>query len=151
MKIILDTNIVVAWIDQRDSQRPMALALWEALERVEASLLFLDCIANETLSVLARRCEERRKQDEWPSLLSRYRAFVERHPPIWVSRELERLFSEILDMVSGYGGRLNFHDAFIALVARERGIRDIVSLDPDFDEVPWLRRIASPEVLGCQS
>jgi len=31
--------------------------------------------------------------------------------------------------------------------SRERGIRDIVSFDPDLDEVPWLRRIASAEAL----
>lgn len=148
MRIIIDTSIVVARIDERDSQRAVALALWKSLEQVEASLLFLDCVANETISVLARRCEERRKQDEWTLLFSRYRAFVERHPPVWVSREIERLFSAVLDLVSVSGGKLNFHDALIALLAREHGIRDIASLDPDFDRVPWLRRISSPVDLG---
>ncbi len=42
-------------------------------------------------------------------------------------------------------GALNFNDALIALACRERGIPSIASFDADFDQVPWLRRLARPE------
>ena len=38
-----------------------------------------------------------------------------------------------------------FRDALIALACRERGISAIASFDADFDQVPWLKRIAQPE------
>lgn len=41
-------------------------------------------------------------------------------------------------------GELNFNDALIALACRERGITLIASFDPDFDHVPWLKRVAQP-------
>lgn len=42
-------------------------------------------------------------------------------------------------------GVLNFHDALIALACREREIPLIASFDPDFDQIIWLHRLASPD------
>jgi predicted nucleic acid-binding protein len=41
-------------------------------------------------------------------------------------------------------GVLNFYDALIALACREREIPVIASFDPDFDLIPWLNRLTSP-------
>ena len=38
-------------------------------------------------------------------------------------------------------GKLNFHDALIALVSKEMDIEYIVSFDKDFDEIEWLKRV----------
>jgi predicted nucleic acid-binding protein len=40
-------------------------------------------------------------------------------------------------------GKLNFHDALIALSCRELGIGVITSFDEDFDDIAWLRRMKS--------
>jgi predicted nucleic acid-binding protein len=44
-------------------------------------------------------------------------------------------------------GNLNFNDALIALSCHHRDIPFIASFDRDFDNVPWLQRIAKPEDL----
>jgi predicted nucleic acid-binding protein len=52
-----------------------------------------------------------------------------------------------MEIVIDSSGTLNFNDALIALACRERGIPAIASFDADFDQVPWLRRLARPQVL----
>ena len=47
----------------------------------------------------------------------------------------------ILNLVRAHKGKLNFHDALIALVSKEMGIKYIVSFDKDFDEIEWLKRV----------
>ena len=56
----------------------------------------------------------------------------------------ERILRVALDS-SALVGMLNFHDALIALACQERGIHVIASFDGDFDQVKWLRRLASLE------
>jgi predicted nucleic acid-binding protein len=55
------------------------------------------------------------------------------------------LYEPILALVEQSNGALNFHDALIALACQEREIAAIASFDPDFDQVPWLSRLASTE------
>ena len=38
-------------------------------------------------------------------------------------------------------GRLNYHDALMALACRELGVGFIVSFDGDCDNIAWLERI----------
>ena len=70
---------------------------------------------------------------------------LDRHIPIsditWVSGEIKRLYAEILSLMRSSSGKLNFHDALIALVCREQGVGALVSFDRDFDELDWLTRI----------
>lgn len=42
------------------------------------------------------------------------------------------------------GGELNFNDALMSLACREREISLIASFDPDFDRLPWLKRVSGP-------
>ena len=66
-------------------------------------------------------------------------------PITWILRDTERLYEPILALVEQSNGALNFHDALIALACQEREIPAIASFDPDFDQVPWLSRLASTE------
>lgn len=66
---IIDTNVLVALIDNRDDWSLRAQELMTALYDQEIHLLFLDCVINETISVLARRSEERKRSDEFSNLL----------------------------------------------------------------------------------
>jgi predicted nucleic acid-binding protein len=60
------------------------------------------------------------------------------------SKEIQRLYPEILALVREHHGELNFHDALIALACRELDIPYIASFDRDFDRVSWLTRIDTP-------
>lgn len=59
----------------------------------------------------------------------------------WVYPRVSELYKAILDLVGAHKGKLNFHDALIALVSKERGIKYIVSFDKDFDKIEWLKRV----------
>ena len=59
----------------------------------------------------------------------------------WASGEIRRLYSEVVSLVRISSGKLNFHDALIALICREQGVFALISLDRDFDELDWLTRI----------
>ena len=63
----------------------------------------------------------------------------------WILPDVPRLYPEVLNLIRSSSGELNFNDALIALACRERGIPAIGSFDADFDQVPWLYRLARPE------
>lgn len=59
----------------------------------------------------------------------------------WVYPRVPELYKAILNLVGEHKGKLNFHDALIALVSKEMDIEYIVSFDKDFDEIEWLKRV----------
>ena len=54
-QVVVDTNVLVALIDTRDKWHRQADELLAALEQQNATLVYFDCIVNETITVLARR------------------------------------------------------------------------------------------------
>ena len=144
--ILVDSNVLVAVFDDRDALARQARLLWEGLRRSGTDLVFLDCVVDEVVSVLCRRFEQRKRLAEWPAAHRKMCDFFSRDKISWVYSEVERLYDEILDLVARHEGCLNFHDALISLVARERGIGQIVSFDTDFDQIAWLTRISDAGV-----
>jgi predicted nucleic acid-binding protein len=59
-EIVLDANILVAWLDQGDSQHVRAAELLETLEHEGHEPVLLDVLLSEAISVLCRRARERR-------------------------------------------------------------------------------------------
>ena len=106
--------------------------------------VLLDCVVNEAIGVIGRRAEEQQRSDQFGRLLDKLLSLVPNEAITWISVDSERLFPEILAVCRGHQGRLDFHDAFIALVCRELGIKAIVSFDRDFDSIPWLKRVDTP-------
>lgn len=139
--IAIDANVLVAWIDDRDKWHAAASALRDGLEKRKTRLIYLDCVINETISVLARRTEEQKRTDQLDSLLNQLATLVPVADITWISREGQRLYNQITDMVRHSGGALNFNDALIALICRERGVTVLTSFDKDFDKISWLTRI----------
>ena len=80
-------------------------------------------------------------------MLNRLDAQVPRDTITWILPDVPHLYPEVLDLVRSSSGALNLNDALIALACRERGILAITDFDADFDQVPWLRRLARPEEL----
>lgn len=66
---IIDSNFVIALVDEKDKWRKQALSLQNALEKEKAKLIYLDCIINETISVVGRRLEEKGRSDEFKTVL----------------------------------------------------------------------------------
>jgi predicted nucleic acid-binding protein len=139
--------MLVPRLDARDALRQPAMDLWSVLEQDHWAVLVFDCVANETISVLCCRFIERQQHADWPAAFGRFQEFCRQHALYWSSRHVESLFSTILDLIAQHAGHLNFHDALIVLEAQHLGVPYIASFDRDFDVVPGLQRISSPDTL----
>lgn len=142
-EIVADTNWLVAFVDSRDKWHTRAHEIARVLAKQQAQIVYLDCVLNETISVLARRAEEQKRVEELPALLASIYRQVPETLIVWASLETRRLYGEIVELVQRTQGALNFHDALIALLCREWQITALVSFDEDFDRITWLTRIYS--------
>jgi predicted nucleic acid-binding protein len=144
-QVVIDSSVLVALINPRDHWRNHATALHRALQVDGADLLYLDCIIDESLSVVVRRLYEQRHDDEVEQLFAQLDSYAPTAHITWVLPDVPRLYMDIIDLMRSSSGTLNFHDALIALSCRERDILAIASFDADFDQIPWLRRLSSAE------
>ena len=141
----IDTNVLVALVDDNDKWHSRAVALRDALKAAEADLLYFDPVVNEAVSVLGRRAEEQKRTQQFPSLLDVLLQQVPATTITWLSAETQRLYDRVIALIRETSGVLNFHDALIALGCQELKIPVIASFDRDFDQVSWLTRIDTPE------
>ena len=143
-KAILDSSFLVALIDEKDKWRNTAVLIQKALRKRKARLVYLDCAVNETISVIARRLEEKGRSQEFTLALQKMEQAIPAKRITWMYPEVRRLYPEILIVIKEHDGKLNFHDALMVLAAREMDIPHIVSFDQDFDEVEGIERIGKP-------
>ncbi len=146
-ELVIDTNVLVAIVDSQDKFHSAASGLVTLFVAGRVRLYYFDCVMIETVGVLCRRLEERRRSELLSSLLETLDQTVLQTQISWVGRDLVRLYRPVVELVRQTQGQLNFNDALIALVCRERNITTIASFDRDFDQIAWLKRISKPEDL----
>jgi len=144
-QVVVDTNVLVALLDSRDKWHRRAKNIIESLEARQMSVIYFDCVINETVTVLARRAEEQKRVSQFPELLDELIQHVPEEIITWISGEIKRLYPEIVGLVRNTSGALNFHDALIAVFCKEIGDVEIISFDEDFDKIDWLRRVWLPD------
>ncbi len=145
MRIAIDACVLVALINPRDLWHVQANKLLDALGAADFTPMNFDCAVTEAASVLVRRLHEKGHSDEAARMLEQLNAHIPPSRIIWILPDVPRLYQDALDLMRDSCGELNFNDALIALACREREIPAIASFDADFDQVPWLKRIATPE------
>ncbi len=141
VRVLVDTSFLVAQLDERDVHHQTARALHELFRRREVAYIYLDCVVNEAVTVLARRALER-KVDPKP-IIRRLRREIPTEMLDWTGPELPRLWERSLDTLEMYKGRLSFHDCLLVLVSQEGGIEWIASFDRSFDQVKALKRVGT--------
>jgi predicted nucleic acid-binding protein len=142
-KAVVDTNVLVAMVDTRDNWHSKTKSLVERLESEQnMQFVYFDCVLNETVSVLARRLEEQKRSHEFVTLVDKIQARIPVPLITWISPDIQRLYTEIIQLVKQTSGQFNFHDALIALKCRELLIESLLSFDPDFDQISWIKRIS---------
>jgi predicted nucleic acid-binding protein len=144
MQIAIDTSVLVALLNPRDVWHAQALALQDALLAANITPVYFDCAAAEAISAAARRLREKGRVAEVQALLDRLNGQVPFDTLTWILPDVPALYPQVLDLIRTSSGELNFNDSLIALSCRERGILAIASFDPDFDQVPWLKRASIP-------
>jgi predicted nucleic acid-binding protein len=140
---VLDANVLVAWIDAADSLHARAHDLMTRLEQdgTDTDPVLLDVLVGEAVSVLCRRFWERRRTGDLAAMLADFRRRIEPSAIMWVGSEAERLYEDILDLVASTGGKLNFNDAFIAVLQKEVRIGPVATFDAGFDAVSGFVRV----------
>jgi len=140
-RVLVDTSFIVAFMDRKDHHHKKALEIQGKIERVGVELVCMDCVVNEVYSVMARKLIERGMSSEFSEVADLIGDFLKSIDVVSAYRYLPKLHSEVVDLMKRTEGRLNYHDALIALCCRQEEIDKIVSLDSDFDEIEWLERI----------
>ncbi len=143
MDIALDSSVLVALLNPSDVWHAQAIALLEALNQTDVTLIYFDCVVVEAISAAARRLHERGRGAEVKDLLHRLESHAPRDLITWILPDVPRLYPAALNLIHTSSGELNFNDALIALVCRERSVSVLASFDPDFDSLSWLRRVAT--------
>jgi len=144
-QVALDTSILVGLVDSRDIWHPAAITLRDALKGAQMQMVYFDCVISEVINVLARRAKERKRSSEFTELLTQLMSQAPEASIIWISTETRRFYPEIMGLVRDSMGALNFNDTLVALGCRELGIECIATFDSDFDSIPWLKRLSSPD------
>lgn len=141
---VIDTSVVVALADANDKWHARAIELRDALLSNGIQQIYVDCVINEAISVIGRRAEEQKRSEQFDRLLDGLLTLIPQEAITWVSSAGKRLFPEILALCREHQGKLNYHDALIALACRELGVGVIISFDMDFDAIVWLERVGEP-------
>ncbi len=141
VRVLVDTSFLVAQLDERDVHHQTAKALHELFRKREVAYIYLDCVVNETVTVLARRALER-KVDPRP-IIKRLRKEIPAEMLGWTGPELPRLWERTLDTLETYKGNLSFNDCLLVIISQEGGIEWIASFDQSFDKVSGVKRVGA--------
>ena len=93
---LIDTNVLVALVDTRDTWHANAQAVREALKTTAVSLVYCDTVLNEAISVLARRAQEQRRADQFAGLVHTLLHEVPTDIIVWLSSETQRLYDQVV-------------------------------------------------------
>jgi predicted nucleic acid-binding protein len=140
-KVIIDANVLLALIDEKDKWHSEAKAIVQLLKNKKWDVVYLDCVINEVISVLSRRLEERKKPQDCTEIMNELEKLVPEENIEWFYPDVPDSYGEIIKLVKHKHGKINFHDALIALFAKEYKLGCLVSFDEDFDEIEWITRI----------
>ena len=121
--IVVDTNIIVALLDKKDTHYKNAVKILEDLgdERV----YILNVNLAEVYSVIARRCRERRYNCK--DALGKLRELEANINVIWIEN-LKETHVQIVDRVIESEGKLSYNDAVLLKYVRDKGTK-LITLD----------------------
>ncbi len=103
-QVVIDTNVLVALLDSHDKWHPNAIKMVTFLETNQMNVIYLDCVINETISVLARRAEEQKRSDQFPVLLDEMTRHVTLDSITWISAEVKRLYPGVVELSGSHQG-----------------------------------------------
>lgn len=104
--VVIDANVLVGLLDERDRWHSTAIAIRDALDGADAELVYFDCLLNEAISVLARRTREQRRPEQLDALLNQLAKLIPVSDITWVSGEIQRLYGEVVGLVRSSAGEL---------------------------------------------
>ena len=147
MKILADTNFLVALLDSKDSLHNKARQLSVRLEEINAEILFPDCVINEMIGVISRRLREQRRVGEIAELIEKIENDFPPSALTWTYPTVQDEWPAILTIIRESKGKLNFHDALLHRTSQSLSITHVASFDADLDAVTSWKRVTQPKDL----
>jgi len=136
-EVVLDANVIVALLYADDSQHQRAVDLTTRLEGEGHSIVLVDFIAFEALSVLCRRAAQRKTTPpDLAAAVARMRSWFDNGEVRFLAHEAEHLATSILDVVTDSQGVLNANDALLVALQRQGTIDVLATFDKGFGGVP---------------
>jgi predicted nucleic acid-binding protein len=146
-RIVYDSNFLIGLIDEEDRWHKISIEIHNRIKR-NFNIIYLDCVANEVISVLARRYKEKNKLEIFrEKVLKKFKEIIRKEDLTWIYRDIEEYYTEIIEKIENYSGRLNFNDCLIVIFLEENNIPYIASFDEDFDNVEGIKRIKDKKIL----
>jgi predicted nucleic acid-binding protein len=136
-EVVLDANVIVALLYADDSLHQRAVDLTTRLETESHSIVLVDFLVFEALSVLCRRAAQRKTAP--PDLavaVARMRSWFDNGEVRFLAQEAEHLATSVLEVVTDSGGTLNANDALFVALQREGNIDALATFDKGFEGVP---------------
>ncbi|MBN2012955.1 type II toxin-antitoxin system VapC family toxin [candidate division KSB1 bacterium] len=144
--VIIDSNFLLGLMDSNDKWNDKAFQIFNSLKSKDFNIIYFDCVIIETISVLARRLEEKQRSNEFSNLVDHLNALIPEQNISWILTQAKNYYDGIILLMKEHNGILNFHDCLIALIARQHSITYIASFDKDFDKINWIERISETTI-----
>jgi predicted nucleic acid-binding protein len=136
-EVVLDANVIVALLYADDSLHQRAVDLMTRLENEGHSLVLVDFLVFEALSVLCRRAAQRKTAP--PNLaaaVATMRSWFDKGEIRFLAHEAEQLANSVLDIVTSSQGVLNANDALLIALQYEGAIDTLATFDKGFERIP---------------
>jgi predicted nucleic acid-binding protein len=138
-RVVLDANVIVGWLDATDSLHARAKTLTLQLKAADASIVLVDFVVSEAVSVFARRARERKAPQRLPTLPATTRSWA--HQILALPGAASRLWHEVHDLIEGSSGRLNFNDGLLVALQAEGSIGTVATFDANLRDFPDFKHI----------
>ncbi len=134
----LDSNILIALLDAKDVHHKKATKIYTKIQSENGELFLSDIVINEVLSVFAKRCEQKRKSDQFKIFANKFQSAIKTIPILCLYELLPQNYKSVITLMKKHNGLLNFHDALISVFLSEIPKVVLVTFDRDFSMIPSL-------------
>jgi predicted nucleic acid-binding protein len=135
-EVVLDANVIVALLYADDSLHQRAVHLTTRLENEGHSLVLVDFLVFEALSVLCRRAAQRKTAPpDLAAAVATMRSWFDNGEVRFLAHEVEQLANSVLDIVTSSQGVLNANDALLIALQHEGAIDTLATFDKGFENV----------------
>ncbi len=135
-RVVVDTNVIVALIDNKDIHHTKALNFIIKLEDDNNNFIIFDCVVNEVFSVLARRSLQRGYSFKLAA--EKFNIEMKKFEITRVYPLIDQMHDSIVNFMILNNGILNYHDSLICLAMKHKKIKNIVTFDKGFNNIEGL-------------
>lgn len=139
IRVLLDTNYLVGWLRETDSQHPRSLLVQEVLREVGPPTYVLDCVYSELMAVLARSYAEENRLADFltvaDKLEKKYWSKLLWFAYIGGEELLTRAIGVCREAAEKHGVGISPHDAMLLIFAAEKRVPFILSFDEQLAKV----------------